>query len=229
MEQKAKEKSLAIKLRKEGKTYNEILEVVPVAKSTLSLWLREVGLASKQKQRITKKKREAQLKGAARRHEMRLTQIEEINRVCKGDIGSVSERDLLLLGTALYWAEGSKQKAHAPSVGVSFANSDPEMIRLFMLWLRKIAKVKDDEMTITIHLHKNHIHRYEQVKDFWLSVTGLTEDVLTKPVIKKHNPKTVRKNASEEYQGLVSIYVRKSVVLNRKIFGWVYAIIAATK
>lgn len=45
----------AIRLRKEGKTYSEILRVVPVAKSSLLLWFKDVGLSTEQVQRITAK------------------------------------------------------------------------------------------------------------------------------------------------------------------------------
>jgi hypothetical protein len=43
------EKEKAIKLRKSGATYSEVLREVPVSKSTLSLWLRDVGLSKTQK------------------------------------------------------------------------------------------------------------------------------------------------------------------------------------
>ena len=46
---KIKEKEKAIKFRKEGFFYSEILKKVPIAKSTLSLWLRSVGLTERQK------------------------------------------------------------------------------------------------------------------------------------------------------------------------------------
>jgi hypothetical protein len=50
------EKEKAIDLRKKGLSYNEILKKVPVAKSTLSLWFRDIGLAVRQRQRLTAKK-----------------------------------------------------------------------------------------------------------------------------------------------------------------------------
>ena len=49
-------KSKAIELRKQGFSYSEILKQIPVAKSTLSVWLKNVGLSKKQKQKLTKKK-----------------------------------------------------------------------------------------------------------------------------------------------------------------------------
>jgi len=59
---KIKEKRKSIELRKKGLSYNEILKVVPVAKSTLSVWLRGVGLAKKYEQKFTEKRQQAQIK-----------------------------------------------------------------------------------------------------------------------------------------------------------------------
>ena len=53
---KLKEKQKAIKFRRKGLSYSEILKKIPVAKSTLSLWLRTVRLAKRQKQRLTEKR-----------------------------------------------------------------------------------------------------------------------------------------------------------------------------
>jgi transposase len=60
---KVKEKEIAIELRRQGYSYSEILKRVPVAKSTLSLWLRSVGLAKQQKQRLTEKRLAALKRG----------------------------------------------------------------------------------------------------------------------------------------------------------------------
>ena len=50
-------KQKAIELRKQGKTYFEIMKEVPVAKSTISDWLKRVGLSIAQKQNITEKRK----------------------------------------------------------------------------------------------------------------------------------------------------------------------------
>jgi len=49
---KLKEKSIAISLRKKGKSYGEILKKIKVSKSSLNLWLRDLELTPKQKERI---------------------------------------------------------------------------------------------------------------------------------------------------------------------------------
>lgn len=46
------EKNKAIELRKQGKTYTEIQKRIPVSKSSLSYWLRDIKLTNKQLARI---------------------------------------------------------------------------------------------------------------------------------------------------------------------------------
>lgn len=133
-------KEKAIAMRKEGKVYGEILAVIPVAKSTLSLWLREVGLSIPQKQHITKLRKQAQQKGARVRHEMAVEKRDGIYDISRDQIGGLSDREVWLLATMAYWAEGSKEKAHSSGRGVDFANMDPRMARVLIYWLIYIYK-----------------------------------------------------------------------------------------
>ena len=52
METLTNEKIRAIKLRREGLSYREIRKHVPVAKSTLSLWLKNIPLKEKDRKRL---------------------------------------------------------------------------------------------------------------------------------------------------------------------------------
>ena len=99
---KLKEKEIAIKLRKKGLSYNEILRKVPVAKSSLSLWLQSVGLSKKQKQRLTKKKIASALRGALSRKNQRLDIVKRISGAAKDEIGKINKRELWLIGATLY-------------------------------------------------------------------------------------------------------------------------------
>ena len=100
---KQKERERAIKLRRKGRTYSEILAQIPVAKSTLSLWLREVGIAQKQKQRLTQKKREASFRGGEARRRQRVEETRAILNQAER-IGNL-KTELWLIGSALYWAD----------------------------------------------------------------------------------------------------------------------------
>jgi hypothetical protein len=66
----------------------------------------------------------------------------------------------------------------------------------------------------------------ESAQRFWLEVTGARPDQFRTPTLKRHNPKTVRKNVGEGYYGCLRIDVRRSSSLCRKIEGWAAAIMS---
>lgn len=222
---KVKEREKAIALRKNGKTYAEILSIIPVSKSTLSLWLRSVNLSKKQKQRITAKKRASQLKGALARKTTRIVKTQHIFESSKETLGVFTPRDLFILGVGLYWAEGTKEKVYRPSVPIEFANSDPKMITVFMHWLRKCVRIPNADIQLILHIHQNRQADIPKFKKFWMQATGLSEQSFGAVVIKKHNPKTRRRNTEDSYKGLLAIRVKRSTMLNRRIQGWIYGII----
>lgn len=91
---KSDEKEKAICLRKEGKTYSEILAEIPVAKSTLSEWFKSVHLATAQKQRLTKKRKEAALRGAQARRSARMSEVKLLEHDGLKEVGAISSREL---------------------------------------------------------------------------------------------------------------------------------------
>ena len=136
-------KARAIQLRKGGSSYSEILKVIPVAKSTLTEWFVDVGLSKRQKQKLTEKKKAGQRLGAAARRSKRIQVQSQIISVARKEIGVLSERELLLVGACLYWAEGSKEKSYQPGSPLKFSNSDWRMVKIFQEFLRRILKLKD--------------------------------------------------------------------------------------
>lgn len=219
---KNKEKQKAIELRKKGYSYSEILKKIFVAKSTLSLWLRSVGLSEKQKQRLTKKKLAAAFRGAMARKKQRRVITEKIKSKAKEEIGKLTDRELWLLGIALYWAEGTKEKAHAARL--QFANSDPEMIKLFLKWVQRVFKIPKSDIRFSIHLHETAKNRIDEIQKYWQKVASSPFSQFQKIIWKKHNIKTNRKNIGKEYRGLLKITIIKSSNLTRKVSGWIEGI-----
>lgn len=209
-------KQKAIRLRKRGLTYSEILKKVPVAKSTLSLWLRSVNLATRQKQRLTNKRRQAQLKGAKARKDQRIAIEKSLLKEGQQEIGSLAQRELFILGSALYWAEGSKQTKNNKSQGVIFSNSDPEMIRVFLAWLRKICNIPEKDIIFELYIHESK--NKAVAINYWATKLKISSKRLTRIYLKRHKP--LKRKRNKEYYGLVRIRVRRSTNLNRKILGW---------
>ncbi len=219
---KPKEKEKAIILRKKGLSYREILKEIPVAKSTLSLWLRSVGLAKRQKQRLTKKRLAGALRGALARRNQRLAITKEIKTKARNEIRKISNRELWFLGTALYWAEGSKEKEKSSLV--ILGNSDPYLIKVFLKWLIEICKIPKKDIHFRIYLHETAKAKLPEIKKYWSKVTRFPIEDFQKTTWKKHKIKTKRKNIGKNYYGLLEIIVRRSINLNRKIAGWIEGI-----
>ncbi len=228
MIKKIKEKEYAIKLRKEGKTYSDILDAVGVAKSTLAIWLKEVKLSKPEKQKFTEAKRLSSLRGGQAKKQQRIEKQHDIFSKAKSEIGTLSDRELFLIGIVMYWAEGSKEKEHHPGSPLRFANSDPYMIKLFLSWLKDMG-VNKERICLDIYLHDNNKYRVGEVIEYWVDCTDFSKKSF-KVYFKRNIPKTKRKNISpDSYFGLVRIYVKQSSELVRKINGWVQGIVEHLK
>lgn len=218
---KIKDKQRAVTLRRLGYSYSEILSTISVAKSTLSLWLRSVGLSKQQKQTLTKKRLEASRRGAQKKKEQRIAITKHIQEKAIKDIKKITRKDLWLMGIMLYWAEGSKQKSYNPSVMVQFANSDAYMIKLFLKWLLEICQIKKHNIKFEIYVHYNKKSQIRHIVDYWSQIVGFPKAYFRNIYFKKHTIKEYRKNTGNDYYGLIRVQVRASTNLNRKIAGWV--------
>jgi len=219
MYSKKTEKEKAITLRRQGFSYSEILREVKVAKSTLSLWFKEVELSQSQKQMLTRKKIEAALRGAKKRRDQRIELSNKVKREAMNEIVNINKETIKLLGAFLYWAEGNKQKEYNVSVGVKFGNSDPMMIRFFYKWLIEVCEISSEQVHFELYIHENA--DIEKAKKFWAQFIPIDVRNLLPVRWKKIKYGSHRKNAGMNYNGVIRINVRRSTNLNRKIMAWV--------
>jgi hypothetical protein len=211
-------KQKAILLRRQGKSYKEILEHISVSKSSLSLWLKEVVLTYSQVKKLQEKRIKYANIGAQKRKTDRITKTKEIMNRSSSEIGPISSRELFLLGVVMYWSEGAKQKTKNVSQRVTFTNSDPRMVKIFLLWLDRICHISTDDQRFELYIHENG--DIEGALKFWKR--ELNTKIL--PIrLKKHKVK-VGRNVSSDYKGLIRVTVVKSTDLNRRISGWIKGI-----
>ena len=138
---KVVEQARACALRAEGWTVPEIAAELGVARSSVSLWVRDVPY-------VPRRGRPARTTPNA----LQRRKADEIARLAaegRARIGELSERDLLIAGTALYAGEGDKTDG-----AVGFANSDPRMILLFCRWLRRFFDVDERRLRVRLYLHE---------------------------------------------------------------------------
>src|SRR5687768_13501487 len=128
-------RAVAVELRLQGRSYREIASVVPVSKSTLSLWLRDVPLTDAHRASLDARRVHGARSRADAVRAGRVRRVELLQAEAAAEIGPLTDRELFLLGVAAYWCEGTKTKPWRPAQGLAFINSDPGLIVLFLRWL----------------------------------------------------------------------------------------------
>lgn len=161
------EQEQARALRAQSWTLQEIADELGVAKSSVSLWVRDVDFVPKPRQ-----------PGAHRvPHPWKVRKEAEIEALllegCER-IGKMDDRDLYIAGVALYAGEGSKTDGR-----VKLANSDPRMIGLFCTWLRRFFEVDEARLHVQLYLHQGL--DLEAASQFWSELTDIPVAQFFKP------------------------------------------------
>jgi predicted transcriptional regulator len=78
------------------------------------------------------------------------------------------EEKLRVAGVMLYWGEGTK--GHT---AVKFANSDPDMIVIFLQFLRNICGIWEERLKLLVHLYPDHDEK--ELIRFWSITTGVPQ------------------------------------------------------
>lgn len=89
-----------------------------------------------------------------------------------------AEEALKLAGVMLYWGEGTKRGST-----VSFANSDPEMIHIFIMFLRKICGIHEKRMRIALHYYADQSE--SKLVRFWSKLTNIPVAQFNKSLLHK--------------------------------------------
>ncbi|MFE7601447.1 hypothetical protein [Streptomyces sp. NPDC057494] len=212
----------ARELRLQGWTYDRIQVELGCSKSSISLWVRDL---PKPEPRYTEEERRARMNAGLAR--LRATQDEErqeTKRLAQKSIGTLSDRELFVTGVALYWAEGTKDKSYSRRESLQFINSDPNVIALYLRWLGLLG-VDADRLRFRVSIHESA--DVANAERFWAELAGVDCSTFQKTTLKRHNSRTVRKNASEAYHGCLVVYVLRSADLYRRIEGAWYGIVGA--
>ncbi|GGV52701.1 hypothetical protein GCM10010277_49600 [Streptomyces longisporoflavus] len=214
----------ARELRLQGMTYDQIQVELGCSKGSISIWVRD--LPKPERRRTREEASAIARRGWAGTMQRREEERQRIKETATGEIGALSDRELFLVGVGLYWAEGAKAKSHRPQERVDFINSDPHMIKVYLAWLRLLGV---DSERLRFHVA---IHESADVPDaerFWADLVGAAPSAFGKTTLKKHNPKTNRKNVGEDYRGCLLVRVQQGADLYRRIEGWWYGIVLSAQ
>jgi len=167
----------AFKLRLSGKSYGEIAKVLDVSKGSLSLWFKDLKLSRVAQKLLEGKMRLAREHGLFENNRRRTQTIKIENKkarqIAVSEIQPLSKYELLLIGAALYWAEGYNRQDKVPSPYISFGNSSPDMVVLFLRFLREVMQISEEKLRPIVQIHKNI--KPESAINFWAKVTSIPQ------------------------------------------------------
>ncbi|WEO96966.1 hypothetical protein A6P39_024680 [Streptomyces sp. FXJ1.172] len=212
----------ARELRRQGWTYDQIQVELGCSKSSISLWVRD--LPRPERKRSTDEAAAIARRGWEEKLRIRDEERQQTKETARLAVGDLSERELFLAGVVLYWAEGAKDKAYSDQrrENLQFINSDPNVIRFYLAWLTSLG-VERDRMRFRVSIHESA--DVVTAEAFWAGLVGVDRSTFQSSTLKKHNPRTNRRNTADAYHGCLVIYVLKSADLYRRMEGAWYGIV----
>ncbi len=118
------------------------------------------------------------------------------------------EKELKTAGLMVYLGEGVKTSDDT----VDLANSDPQMIKLFLKMLREVYGVKEERLRVLLYCYANQ--NVKKLINYWVKITGIPQKQFTKPYVRQD---FLEKKKNKMPYGLVHIrYSDKKLVTRIK-------------
>ncbi|CAN5814702.1 hypothetical protein BH23ACT4_BH23ACT4_03710 [soil metagenome] len=167
-------------LRTLGMSYGEIMDLIPVKKSTLATWCRDVSLTAGQLQEIRFRRTPEpgmNLRGKPYTTQRpRRREIEIIKAKSLLEAESLVYQPFCVAGVSMYWGEGSKATRR-----LSMANADPAALRMFKNWSDKYLPPNDGwRARLNLHADNDEI----AAREWWSGQGDVELDDFTKTYIK---------------------------------------------
>ena len=212
-----RDKEIAFKLRLSGKSYSEINKILGVPKSTMAGWFSGLILSKDLQDKIEIRAHKKSLEGLIKRNKnqtkIAIIRAKSIRKQAADEIDKLSAKDIFMIGIILYWAEGYKksivyggrERTHHP---VSLTNSDPDIIKIFLRFLRAYCHVPENKIKAGLRIFQ-HQNGNELLK-YWQQKTKIPQ-----------------KNFNKTYQGISKASLGKRP-FNRLPYGIIQIVVADT-
>ena len=211
-------KEIAKEMRKNGASLGEISKKLRIAKSTLSLWCKDIILTESAIRKIKTKGKLKSVRGLLRYSEFKRKERLKRNALQRQEgatlLAAPSNRDILMVGLGLYWGEGYKYD-HSE---LGFTNSNLKIIKFYIKWLR-LFKISKDDLIFRLTINKVFEKYANEIKEFWAKELSVKENQFSKTTLIKTKLKKANLKNMESYKGILRVKVRKGTSLRNKILG----------
>ncbi len=163
------ERARARELRAQSWTLQAIANDLGVAKSSVSLWCRDIiDFTPNPRNRGH---------SSMKPHPMRVKRLAEVDR-CQREavalIGMLTEREFLMYGLGLYHGEGSKTDGV-----VKVTNTSPQILLASVAWLRRFFTIDESRLRLRLYLHEGL--DLGVATEYWSTTLGIPMTQFHKP------------------------------------------------
>jgi hypothetical protein len=209
------EKQEAIKLRKSGKSYEEIRKALAISKSTLSDWFSNESWSRDITRFLNKENAEASVRRLLMLNREKKSHLNNLYAQARGE----AEEEFLFLkydplfisSMMIYWGEGDK----ATRGQVRVSNSDPEMIKIFLNFLYKVCGTSSPRIWINLLVYPDN--DVKKVEKFWRDFLKVDSDCFQKTTILQGREKTKRLEYGICSVGISSRYLKEKMLVWLKL------------
>lgn len=208
---KFNQKDFAVRLRQSGLTYGEIVEKIPVSKSTLNYWFTGLRLQRSAKKILLQKKQQnlAKIRLKAiqvlrkKREENRIKLSSMVKKEFLDFSFNVRTKELAL--AALYLGEGFKNRSQ-----VAMGNSNPEILKIFIRLIGDVYQIFPNSLRCSLYLRADQ----STVKEvaYWSKELGVPKGSFYKSQIDK---RTKGKKTYPYYHGVCSVSCNNATIDKR--------------
>lgn len=201
---KLEKKNEAISLRKNGLSVREISNRICVSKSSVSVWVRNIVLTKEQIEKLKPGGKNVHFFMGKRK------KYQDQGRE------KAKEKDIEhAIGCMLYWGEGTKARNT-----LSFTNSDINVHKTFVGFLRKYFNVNNGEIGIHVNCYLDHGVSINEIYNYWIDSLDLNGCKYYKATIRdpsKSSFHSGRKKSKLKY-GVMKLSVGNTKII-QQIYG----------
>lgn len=146
------------KLRTKGYSIPEISQNTTIPKTTVFRYVRDIKINEKFISRWENRKKGSRILSDKERKRV----LEIVNK----EILSFNNETQKIICALLYWAEGAKKD-------FSFANTDPEMVKLFVNCLKRQFGISDKDIKVSIRIYGDMDG--DECINYWSEVSGVKQ------------------------------------------------------
>lgn len=212
----------ARKMRSEGTSVKSISKELGVAKSTASLWVRDIILSIEQLQKIRKSWMTAteanRLKGSLMQKQRRIDLIKKMELFGEKSFKGLTDKEFFAAGVCLYWAEGSKKTRK-----LQICNSDPRLIIFMIEWFKRFFGLGTDRYSVRITMNQTQKDKEMEIKKYWSELTKIPITSFNKTNFTHVIPKKTFEDY-KDYHGVFDMSVLKPGELYYKMLGLIHGL-----